>query len=219
LDHQTNLVLGNTVFKQRDNEHPHSFDRKRIKFLAEIGGHNALFGANRSDYVHHHSGIVPEFRSKKCNKSKFDKGSISGQLNQIAENDRKLRDKLNEAGLDKKELEKAQTHDPYWNAAQKEMLLTGKTHNYMRMYWGKKIMEWSATPEVAFKRVLYLNNKYELDGRDPNSFTGVAWCFGKHDRPWTERPIFGTVRYMNASGLERKFDMEAYVQKIENLQS
>ncbi len=117
-----------------------------------------------------------------------------------------------------KELEHAQTHDAYWNAAQKEMLLTGKMHNYMRMYWGKKIIEWSSTPEEAFRNALYLNNKYELDGRDPNSFTGIAWCFGKHDRPWTERPIFGTVRYMNASGLERKFDMQAYVHKIESLQ-
>jgi deoxyribodipyrimidine photo-lyase len=117
------------------------------------------------------------------------------------------------------ELERARTHDPYWNAAQREMLLTGKMHNYMRMYWGKKILEWSATPEDAFKNALYLNNKYELDGRDPNSFTGVAWCFAKHDRPWNERAVFGTVRYMSSSGLERKFDMDAYVQKIEDLQT
>ena len=113
--------------------------------------------------------------------------------------------------------EHSQTHDPYWNAAQKEMVLTGKMHNYMRMYWGKKIIEWVKEPVEAFRIALYLNNKYELDGRDPNSFTGVAWCFGKHDRPWSERPIFGTVRYMNAAGLERKFDMEAYVRKIEGL--
>jgi deoxyribodipyrimidine photo-lyase len=118
-----------------------------------------------------------------------------------------------------KELEKALTHDPYWNAAQNEMVLTGKMHNYMRMYWGKKIIEWSSTPEEAFKNAIYLNNKYELDGRDPNSFTGVAWCFGKHDRPWSRRPVFGSVRYMNASGLERKFDMEAYVRKIESIDS
>jgi deoxyribodipyrimidine photo-lyase len=117
------------------------------------------------------------------------------------------------------DLEDAQTHDPYWNAAQREMVLTGKMHNYMRMYWGKKLIEWSATPEQAFKCALYLNNRYELDGRDPNSFTGVAWCFGKHDRPWSERPIFGSVRYMNAAGLERKFDMEAYIRKIENLRT
>lgn len=115
------------------------------------------------------------------------------------------------------ELETGKTHDFYWNAAQLEMVMTGKMQGYMRMYWGKKILEWSKTPEEAFERALYLNNKYSLDGRDPNGFAGVAWCFGKHDRPWQGRPIFGMVRYMNDRGLERKFDMEAYIQKIENL--
>lgn len=115
------------------------------------------------------------------------------------------------------ELEAARTHDPYWNAAMREMLRTGFMHNYMRMYWGKKILEWAHTPEEAFRNTLYLNNKYFLDGRDPNSFAGVAWCFGKHDRPWAERPIFGTVRYMNARGLERKFNIEAYVRRVEAL--
>jgi deoxyribodipyrimidine photo-lyase len=112
------------------------------------------------------------------------------------------------------ELEEAKTHDPYWNAAQREMVITGKMHNYMRMYWGKKILEWSATPEEAFRIAVYLNNKYELDGRDPNSFAGVAWCFGKHDRPWGERKIFGQVRYMNDAGLRRKFKIDDYVNKI-----
>ncbi len=133
---------------------------------------------------------------------------------------------LKEHGRDRREylysrsdLEKARTHDPYWNAAQEEMVAAGKMHNYMRMYWGKKIIEWSETPEEAFRTALYLNNRYELDGRDPNGFAGVAWCFGKHDRPWTERKIFGKVRYMNAAGLERKFDMGAYVKKVENLKA
>ncbi|NIV44537.1 deoxyribodipyrimidine photo-lyase [Candidatus Bathyarchaeota archaeon] len=112
------------------------------------------------------------------------------------------------------ELENAETHDPYWNAAQREMTGRGKMHGYMRMYWGKKIIEWSRTPENAFKTAVYLNNKYELDGRDPNGFTGVAWCFGKHDRPWKERPIFGKIRYMNANGLKRKFDADGYVAKV-----
>jgi len=115
------------------------------------------------------------------------------------------------------ELEKAATHDPYWNAAQKEMVLTGKMHGYMRMYWGKKILEWSASPREAFRTALALNNAYELDGRDANAFAGVAWCFGKHDRPWARRPVFGTIRYMNAAGLRRKFDADAYVRKIEAL--
>jgi deoxyribodipyrimidine photo-lyase len=115
------------------------------------------------------------------------------------------------------ELEHTLTHDAYWNTAQKEMMITGKMHGYMRMYWGKKILEWSPTPQEAFKRCLYFNNKYELDGRDPNGYTGVAWCFGKHDRAWKERPIFGKIRFMNAHGLERKFEIDRYVEKINQL--
>ena len=117
------------------------------------------------------------------------------------------------------QFENARTHNPYWNAAQKEMVLTGKMHGYMRMYWGKKILEWSRNPRTGFEIALYLNNKYELDGRDPNSFAGVAWCFGKHDRAWSERPVFGKVRYMNAAGLKRKFDIDAYVKKIQALEA
>ena len=114
--------------------------------------------------------------------------------------------------------ERAETHDPYWNAAQREMVLTGRMHNYMRMYWGKKILEWSRTPEEAFRTAQRLNNRYELDGRDPNSFAGVAWCFGKHDRAWPERKVFGKIRYMNDAGLRRKFDMEAYLAKVAALE-
>ena len=115
------------------------------------------------------------------------------------------------------ELENGRTHDPYWNSAQLEMVHTGKMNGYMRMYWGKKIIEWTKTPDEAYDHALYLNNKYNLDGRDPNGFAGVAWCFGKHDRPWKERPVFGVVRYMNAKGLERKFPIKSYVEKIEIL--
>jgi len=111
------------------------------------------------------------------------------------------------------ELQTARTHDPYWNAAQMEMVATGKMHGYMRMYWGKKIIEWSPTPQEAFHRCLQLNNSYELDGRDPNGYAGVAWCFGKHDRPWATRPVFGSVRYMNDRGLRRKFDADGYAGK------
>lgn len=117
-----------------------------------------------------------------------------------------------------KEFEQAQTHDPYWNAAQKEMVITGKMHGYMRMYWGKKILEWSRNPKEGFKIALYLNNKYELDGRDPNGFAGVAWCFGKHDRAWGERKVFGKIRYMNATGLKRKFNPEEYIDRIKKLE-
>ena len=116
------------------------------------------------------------------------------------------------------QLENYKTHDKYWNAAQKEMVITRKMHNYMRMYWGKKILEWTADPEEAFQWALRLNNKYSLDGRDANSYAGVGWIFSKHDRAWKEREIFGKVRYMNANGLERKFDMDKYLKKISDLE-
>jgi deoxyribodipyrimidine photo-lyase len=115
----------------------------------------------------------------------------------------------------RKQLENAGTHDEYWNAAMKEMVHTGYMHNYMRMYWGKKILEWSNTPEHAYKTTLYLNNKYFLDGRDPNSFANVAWVFGQHDRGWIEREVYGKVRYMSSGGLERKTKPDQYVEKVE----
>ncbi|MGL4292566.1 MAG: hypothetical protein ACRCSQ_03175, partial [Bacteroidales bacterium] len=112
------------------------------------------------------------------------------------------------------ELSEARTHDPCWNAAMREMVGTGFMENTMRMYWGKKVIEWSLSPEDAFEWLLGQNNRYFLDGWDPNSFTGVGWCFGLHDRPWGERAIFGTVRYMNESGLRRKYDMQAYIDRF-----
>jgi deoxyribodipyrimidine photo-lyase len=112
------------------------------------------------------------------------------------------------------ELEQARTHDPYWNAAMRELLITGTMHGYLRMYWGKKILEWGESPELAYELALALNNRWFLDGRDPNSYAGVAWCFGRHDRPWPERPVFGTVRSMTESGLRRKFDMDGYLRRV-----
>jgi deoxyribodipyrimidine photo-lyase len=112
------------------------------------------------------------------------------------------------------QLEQSRTHDPYWNAAMDEMRHTGFMHNYMRMYWAKKILQWSASPEDAFQTTLYLNNRYFLDGRDPNSYVGVAWNYGLHDRAWKERPVFGKIRYMAAAGLRRKCDIEGYVRKV-----
>jgi deoxyribodipyrimidine photo-lyase len=132
---------------------------------------------------------------------------------------------LNFHGRDKRQyvyslakLEAARTHDEYWNACQREMVFGGKMHGYMRMYWGKKILEWSKKPTDGIKAAVYLNDKYELDGRDPSGYAGVLWCFGKHDRAWGERKVFGKVRYMNAAGLERKFDMGAYVEKVNRLE-
>jgi deoxyribodipyrimidine photo-lyase len=121
------------------------------------------------------------------------------------------------AVYDEAALEAGETHDDYWNAAMTEMKVTGSMHNYMRMYWGKKILEWSADPKSAFETTLRLNNKYFLDGRDANSYANVGWIFGLHDRPWPERAIYGKVRTMTASGLERKTDIASYVLKVRRL--
>ena len=124
---------------------------------------------------------------------------------------------LNEGNLHQRQviydfetLEAAQTEDPYWNAAQNQMVRTGYMHGYMRMYWGKRLLAWTKDYEEAMRFAILLNDQYSLDGRDPNGYAGIAWCFGKHDRPWAGRPIYGTVRYMNAAGLRRKFDADTY---------
>ena len=114
-----------------------------------------------------------------------------------------------------KEFEAAKTHEDLWNAAQNELVKTGKLHGYMRMYWAKKILEWSKSPEEALKIAIYLNDKYELDGRDPNGYTGCAWAIGGlHDRAWAERPVYGKIRYMNRNGAKRKFDIEKYIHRF-----
>ncbi|MDD5171287.1 MAG: deoxyribodipyrimidine photo-lyase [Syntrophales bacterium] len=108
----------------------------------------------------------------------------------------------------------AKTHDDLWNAAQMEMVRTGRMHGYMRMYWAKKILEWSESPEEALRISIALNDRYELDGRDPNGYAGCAWSIGGlHDRPWQERPVFGKIRYMNENGCRRKFDVDKYIEK------
>ncbi|MCX8022041.1 MAG: deoxyribodipyrimidine photo-lyase [Syntrophorhabdaceae bacterium] len=110
------------------------------------------------------------------------------------------------------EFEEGKTHDPLWNAAQLEMVTTGKMHGYMRMYWAKKILEWTRSPEEALEISIYLNDRYSLDGRDPNGYTGIAWSIGGvHDRPWAERPIFGKIRYMSYNGCKKKFDVMKYI--------
>ena len=112
------------------------------------------------------------------------------------------------------QLEGAETHDPLWNAAQMQMVNTGWMHNYMRMYWAKKILEWSRSPSEAFRTAVYLNDKYFLDGRDPNGYAGIAWAIvGKFDRPWFERPIFGQIRYMSLESTGKKFDSKRYIEQ------
>ncbi len=111
-------------------------------------------------------------------------------------------------------LERAETHDPLWNAAQRQLVTAGRIHNYLRMLWGKKVLEWSATPELAAEHLIELNNRYALDGRDPNSCSGIFWCLGRFDRPWgPERAIFGTVRYMSSLNTARKLRLEPYLRR------
>jgi deoxyribodipyrimidine photo-lyase len=116
------------------------------------------------------------------------------------------------------ELEESKTHDSLWNSAQNEMKRTGKMHGYMRMYWAKKILEWTESVEQAIEFAIYLNDKYNLDGWSPNGYTGVLWSIGGlHDRPWFVRPIFGMIRYMARSGCDKKFDTKKYVEKWGNM--
>lgn len=131
----------------------------------------------------------------------------------LAEHARDRRDVLYTAA----QLEAAQTHDPLWNAAHLQMVHGGWMHNYMRMYWAKKLLEWTPSPAAAFNLAVKLNDKYELDGRDPNGYAGVAWAItGKHDRAWFDRPIFGKVRYMSGKAAEKKFNVHAYIEQVQN---
>jgi deoxyribodipyrimidine photo-lyase len=112
------------------------------------------------------------------------------------------------------ELDRAATHDSLWNAAERQLVREGRIHNYLRMLWGKKILQWTATPREALDVMIELNNKYALDGRDPNSYSGIFWVLGRYDRPWApERPIFGVVRYMSSENTARKLRVKAYLEK------
>lgn len=124
------------------------------------------------------------------------------------------RDDLRPYLYSSQQFERAETHSALWNAAQRQMVTTGFMHGYMRMFWAKKILEWSASPEQALKIALTLNDRYQLDGRDPNGYVGVLWSMaGIHDRPWKERPVYGKVRYMNENGCRRKFNVQQYIDK------
>ena len=133
----------------------------------------------------------------------------------LAEHDKDKREVI----YSDRQLENAETHDPLWNAAQKQMVLSGWMHNYLRMYWAKKILEWSPSVAVAYQRAVWLNDRYELDGRDPNGYAGIAWAIvGKHDRAWSERPVYGKIRYMSYASTSRKFDSKKYIAQVEQLE-
>jgi deoxyribodipyrimidine photo-lyase len=132
----------------------------------------------------------------------------------LARHDRDIRPFLYSPGR----LERAETHDHLWNATQKEMLLRGKIHGYYRMYWGKKIIEWTPSHAEALAFMISIHDRYALDGRDPNTYANILWCFGLHDRPWVKRPVFGQIRYMSYEGMKRKTDVEAYIREIRLLE-
>lgn len=112
------------------------------------------------------------------------------------------------------DFEAGRTHDDLWNAAQGQLVAEGRIHNYLRMLWGKKVLHWSRSPQEALEVLIHLNNKYALDGRDPNSYSGIFWCLGRYDRPWPpERPVFGTVRFMSSESTRRKFKVDGYVKR------
>jgi deoxyribodipyrimidine photo-lyase len=132
----------------------------------------------------------------------------------LAEHSRDEREHL----YDLSALESSATHDPLWNAAQTQMVVTGWMHNYMRMYWAKKILEWTPDVETAMRYAIYLNDRYQLDGRDPNGYAGIAWSMvGKFDRPWFDRPIFGKIRYMSGNSTGKKFDSARYIRQMATL--
>ncbi len=144
--------------------------------------------------------------------------SYEGFHNWAKESHKVHRDDKREFVYSLTEFELGKTHDLLWNAAQLEMVVTGKMHGFMRMYWAKKILEWTSSPDEAMRIAIYLNDKYSLDGRDPNGFVGIAWSIGGvHDRAWGEREVFGKIRYMNYNGCKRKFDVVKYIKRIETM--
>jgi len=121
---------------------------------------------------------------------------------------------LREAQFSLEELEAGTTGDELWDASQHELVKTGKMAGFLRMYWGKRVIGWTPAPEEALRDLLYLNDKYEIDGRSPNGYAGILWCFGKHDRAFAERPVYGKIRYMSPAAQRKKFDVGAYIEKV-----
>jgi deoxyribodipyrimidine photo-lyase len=219
----------------------HEFISKKLKNYGTLRNHPELDATSRmSPYLHfgHISPLTIALRVKKADVPKPDKEAYINELlvwrelainfvtyNPVYDSFESGEDwahrSLAEHAKDprpivysERQLENAETHDPLWNAAQQQMVNGGWMHNYVRMYWGKKILEWSKTPAEAYRVAVALNDKYELDGRDPNGYAGVAWSIvGKFDRPWFDRPIFGKIRYMSLESTGRKFDSKKYIEQ------
>lgn len=180
-------VLGKDTNKAAGTDGPSAFLEELI-VRSELAENFCLYNSNYDNFLGFH-----EWAQKTLNST---------------------RDDVREYVYSLEEFELAKTHDQLWNAAQNQMLKTGKMHGYLRMYWAKKILEWTNTPEDAQKIAIYLNDLYELDGRDPNGYAGIAWSIGGvHDRAWNPRNVFGMVRYMNYEGCKRKFKTKIYEEK------
>jgi deoxyribodipyrimidine photo-lyase len=179
------------------------------------------------DYARQHKLIAEEYleelivrRELAFNYTRFveDPGSLRNLPDWCRQNMKKHARDRRDPSYTRQQLERAETYDDLWNATQKEMILRGKIHGYYRMYWGKKIIEWTRDYQEAANLMIDIHGRYALDGRDPNTYTNILWCFGLHDRAWPERPVFGKMRYMSYEGMKRKTNVPAYIDEIGELE-
>jgi deoxyribodipyrimidine photo-lyase len=207
----------------RDNREPGASATSHLSSYLHFGHISSLeIAVAVHEYAKEHKLIVPEFLEQLIVRRELafnfaahgpDPRSLSAlpewAQQTLAKHDKDPR----EVVYTREQFEHARTHDSLWNATQAQLLRDGIIHGYHRMYWGKKIIEWSKTHQDALDIMIYLHDRYALDGRDPNTYTNILWCFGLHDRPWTERPVFGMIRYMNLAGMQRKTNVRAYVEE------
>lgn len=222
------FLTGNLSRYARSRNEPSEHATSNLSPYLHFGQISALEVALAvQEYARRHKLIADEYleelivrRELAFNYARFveDPGDLANLPDWCRENMRKhIRDKRNPV-YTPEQFERAETHDELWNAAQKEMLLRGKIHGYYRMYWGKKIIEWSADYRQAVQTMIDIHGRYALDGRDPCTYANVLWCFGLHDRPWPARPVFGKMRYMSREGMQRKTDTPAYIGEIRALE-
>ncbi len=207
------------------NREPSAHATSRLSSFLHFGQISALeIALAVREYAAEHKLIVPEFMEQLIVRREltFNFAKYCPDPNTLAALPDWAQKSLAKHDGDKREWvysrdqwERAATHDALWNATQKELLRDGVIHGYYRMYWGKKIIEWSASHQDALETMIYLHDRYALDGRDPNTYTNILWCFGLHDRPWTERPVFGMIRYMNLAGMRRKTNVDAYIREMQ----
>ncbi len=212
----------------RERNEPSSHATSGLSPYLHFGHISSLDVALKArEYAANHHLIADEFleelivrRELAFNHARFteEPSSIATVPNWATETMRKHAGDARSPEYDRDQLERGATYDTLWNAIQKELLLRGTMHGYYRMYWGKKMIEWMPTYQDAVDAMIYFHDRFSLDGRDPNTYTNILWCFGLHDRPWQERPIFGMLRYMSYEGMKRKTGIEAYIREIDSIQ-